>query len=216
MPISIACPSCSKPYNVPDKLAGKQVRCQQCSHVFTVAALQPAALQPAGLDPLLSADLPPLGAPLPSAAMLPAAGLGTPLSPEGRPLGYAPLAAASPYAPSSLGGPVAPPLEGPTDAQFRLGSLAAIGIGLVFSALCVGTFMFDGSVFLWPLFVAPLLILFGIAGAIDPKICRAISKYGKNSPLHYKLIGWSLLGVSAVIVLILVVAMVQMGFRPGR
>ena len=213
MPISLSCPSCNKPYNVPDTLAGKQVRCQQCSHVFTVAAPQPAALQPVGLDPLLGADLPPLGAPLPAAAALPAAGLGTPLSPEGRPLGYAPHR--DPYAPSNYGGPVAPPLEGPTDMQFRLGALGALGIGLLLIGICVGTYLFDGSVFLWPLFLAPLLFLLGIAGVIDPNVVRAIGKYGKNSPLHYKIIGYSLMGVWLVIMIIIAVLMFQMGFRPG-
>ncbi|HUE73481.1 MAG TPA: zinc-ribbon domain-containing protein [Pirellulaceae bacterium] len=89
MPISLSCPACQKAYNVPDTLAAKQVKCQQCSHVFIVFAPQPVTHQPVGLDPLFSGDLPPLGAPLPSAnfASLPAGGLGAPLSPEGRPLG---------------------------------------------------------------------------------------------------------------------------------
>ena len=213
MPISLACPSCNKPYNVPDTLAGKQVRCQQCSHVFSVTAPQPAVLQPVGLDPLFG-DLPPLGAPLPSAATLPAAGLGTPLSPEGRPLGYAP--ARDPYAPSNYGGPVAPPLEGPTDFQFRMGALGALGIALLLVAICVGTYMFDGSVFLYPVFLVPLLVLVGIAGLIDPNICRALGKYGTHLPFTYKLIAYGLVGVWFVIMIILAIVMVQMGFRPGR
>jgi predicted Zn finger-like uncharacterized protein len=215
MPISLACPSCQKPYNVPDTLAGKQVRCQKCSHVFTVTAPQLAPLQPTALDPLLAGDLPPLGPALPSgAATLPSAGLGPPLSPGGRPLGYAPQP--NPYASPSFGGPTAPPLEGPSDTQFRLGAAAAIGLGLLLAAICVGTYLFDESVFLWPLFIAPLLILIGIAGLIDPNVCRALGKYGTHLPMHYKLIAWSLLGVWLVIVAILVVVMVNMGFRPGR
>jgi len=216
MPISLACPACNKSYNVPDTLAGKQVRCQQCSHVFTVAAPQPAALQPLqplGFDPLLGADLPPLGAPLPSAATLPSAGLGTPLSPGGRPLGFAPPA--DPYAPSSYG-PTAPPLEGPTDFQFRMGALGAIGIALLLVGICVGTYLFDESVFLYPIFLVPLLLLLGIAGLIDPNVVRAIGKYGKHLPLTYKLIGWSLMGVWIVIMILLVIVMVNLGFKPGR
>jgi predicted Zn finger-like uncharacterized protein len=221
MPISLSCPSCQKPYQVPETLAGKQVRCQKCSHIFTVAAAAPvltpaaAARAPAApaLDPLL-ADLPPLGPALPAATTLPAAGLGTPLSPGGRPLGYAPQP--NPYAPPSFGGPTAPPLEGPSDTQFRLGAAAAVGLGLLLAAICVGTYLFDESVFLWPLFIAPLLILIGIAGLIDPNVCRALGKYGTHLPIHYKLIAWSLMGVWIVIVGILVVVMANMGFRPGR
>ena len=214
MPISLSCPCCQKPYNVPDTLAGKQVRCQKCSHVFTVTAPQPAPLQPPALDPLLAGDLPPLGPALPSgAATLPSAGLGPPLSPGRRPLGYAPQP--NPYASPSFGGPAAPPLEGPSDTQFRLGAAAAIGLGLLLAAICVGTYLFDESVFLWPLFIAPLLILIGIAGLIDPNVCRALGKYGTHLPMHYKLIAWSLMGVWLVIVAILVVVMVNMGFRPG-
>jgi hypothetical protein len=214
MPISLSCPSCNKPYSVPDVLAGKQVRCQQCSHVFTVAPPQTLALQPTALDPLFGADLPPLGAPLPSAALLPAAGLGTPLSPGGRPLGFAPPI--DPYAPSAYGGPAAPPLEGPTDFQFRMGSLAAIGIALLLIGICVGSYLFDGSVFLYPLLLAPLLVLVGIAGLIDPNVCRALGKYGTHLPFTYKLIACGLMGIWFVIVIILVIVMVNMGFKPGR
>jgi predicted Zn finger-like uncharacterized protein len=218
MPISLSCPSCKKPYSVPDTLAGKQVRCQKCSHTFTVAAAAaPApALAPVApaLDPLL-ADLPPLGPALPQGqTTLPAAGLGTPLSPGGRPLGYAPPP--DPYAPSSYAGSSGPPLEGPTDTQFRLGAAAAIGLGLLLAGICVGTYLYDESVFLWPLFISPLLVLLGIAGLIDPNVVRSIGKYGTHLPLHYKLIGWSLMGVWLVIVVILVIMMANMGFRPER
>lgn len=217
MPITLSCPSCQKPYQVPDKLAGKQVRCQQCSHVFTVAAPQPAAFQPVGLDPLLGADLPPLGPALPATGgtTLTAAGLGTPLSPGGRPLGYAPTPG-DPFAPSSYGGPTAPPLEGPTDTQFRWGSAGAIGLGLALVGICVVTYAIDESFFVYPLFIAPLLVLIGIAGLIDPNIVRALGKYGKHLPLHYKLMAWAIMGVWLVIVVVLVIVMVKMGFRPGR
>ena len=213
MSISLSCPSCNKPYSVPDTLAGKQVRCQKCSQVFTVAAAAPALSAAPALDPLL-ADLPPLGPALPATATLPAAGLGIPLSPGGRPLGYAPTT--DPYAPSSMAGPTAPPLAGPTDMQFRLGAAGSLGLALLLGAICVGTYMFDGSVYLWPVFIAPLLVLVGIAGLIDPNICRALGKYGTHLPFHYKLIAWSLMGVWIVIIGILVVVMVNMGFRPGR
>lgn len=211
MPISLSCPSCQKAYSVPDSLAGKQVRCKDCSHVFAVAAPQSAQVAPAVLQPLLAAELPPLGGYGPS---LPAGQnpLGT--LPPANPLGYAPLPAGS-FAPG-YGGPQAPPLEGPTDAQFRWGSAAAIAIGIALIGLCVVSYLVDESVFLYPLLLAPLLILLGIAGLIEPNVVRAVGKYGKHLPLHYKLIAWGLMGVWLVVLVILVIAMVKLGFRPGR
>lgn len=210
MPLSLNCPNCQKAYSVPDSLAGKQVRCQKCSHVFTVAA-PPEPLRPVAIDPLAVAELPPL------AGFGPALSVGqNPLGtlPPANPLGYAPLPASS-FAPS-YGGPQAPPLEGPTDAQFRWGSAAAIAIGIALVGLCVISYVVDQSVFLYPLLLAPLLILLGIAGLIEPNVVRAVGKYGKHLPLHYKLIAWGLMGVWLVVLVIIVIAMVQLGFRPGR
>jgi hypothetical protein len=51
---------------------------------------------------------------------------------------------------------------------------------------------------------------------IDPNIARALGKYGKHLPLHYKLIAWSLMAVWGVIVILLVIVMINLGFRPGR
>lgn len=40
--MTIQCPSCSKTYNIPETMAGKQVRCKQCSMVFAIAPLAEA------------------------------------------------------------------------------------------------------------------------------------------------------------------------------
>jgi predicted Zn finger-like uncharacterized protein len=219
MPLSLSCPSCQKPYNVPDTLAGKQVRCQKCSHVFVAAA-------PPALEPLLAADLPPLetaGVSLADASLassnsplgsLTASPEGTPHSTAGNPLGYAPICVGS-FAPS-YGGPQAPPLEGPTDSQMRWGSAGSLALGVALAGLCLLTHVLDVGIYLWPLFIAPLLVLLGIAGLIDPNITRAVGKYGKHLPLHYKLIAWGLMGVWIVIVALLVIVMVNLGFRTGR
>ncbi len=36
MIIAVACPSCERRYDVPDRLAGRMVRCKDCSHQFRV------------------------------------------------------------------------------------------------------------------------------------------------------------------------------------
>jgi predicted Zn finger-like uncharacterized protein len=135
MPISLSCPSCQKPYKVPDTLAGKQVRCQKCSQVFTVAAA-PAPSAPA-LDPLLAADLPPLGPALPASSgmTLPSGGLGAPLAPSANPLGFAPSSyAPADYSPSAgMPGNYAPggnPSGGPTNTGIRIGGACGIGLGV--------------------------------------------------------------------------------------
>ena len=217
--ISLSCPSCQKPYQVPDTLAGKQVRCQKCAHVFVAAA-------PPALEPLLGADLPPLErelllpsetsarlaqAPLGS---LTASTLGTPHSTTGNPLGYDPICVGS-FAPSYVG-QEAPPLGGPTDSQMRWGSAGSLALGVALAGLCLLTHMLGDGIYLWPLFIAPLLVLLGIAGLIDPNITRAVGKYGKHLPLHYKLIAWGLMAVWGLIVILLVIVMVNLGFRMGR
>lgn len=37
MPIRMSCPNCRMLYNVPENLAGKQIRCKKCSHVFSAS-----------------------------------------------------------------------------------------------------------------------------------------------------------------------------------
>jgi len=47
--MTVQCPSCSKVYNIPETMAGKQVRCKKCGMVFAIASGTPAdAGAPAG------------------------------------------------------------------------------------------------------------------------------------------------------------------------
>lgn len=48
MPFSISCPNCSKQYNLPDSIAGKSVRCKQCSAAFVA---QPGGMPVAAAVP---------------------------------------------------------------------------------------------------------------------------------------------------------------------
>ena len=96
MTISFKCPSCSKPYNVPDQLAGKKSKCS-CGHQFVIpaAAAAPAPTSPApvpgrqapGTQPLAPAD--PLGQ-MPQTTGNPLGGMPTTPS-GGNPLGGMPM-----------------------------------------------------------------------------------------------------------------------------
>lgn len=96
MTISFKCPSCSKPYSVPDQLAGKKSKCS-CGHQFVIpaAAAAPAPTSPApvpgrqapGTQPLAPAN--PLGQ-MPQTTGNPLGGMPTTPS-GGNPLGGMPL-----------------------------------------------------------------------------------------------------------------------------
>ena len=53
MTIRIACSSCQAPYQLPDNLLGKKVKCRHCRHQFVVTAGTPAGPQP---EPRLRAE----------------------------------------------------------------------------------------------------------------------------------------------------------------
>jgi hypothetical protein len=177
MPLTIACTKCGKQYQVAEHAVGKQVRCQQCATVFTVAAPAPVA----ALDPLGDLSL----ASLPPADPLrfPALGGGT--------LNGA-LPAASANAQSTAAWHqhgVENPSGGPPDMAMRLvsGGLAAIGLFLL-----AANFILDqtrGEIYLAPLLLAPLALILGIAGVINPNVVRAAGKYGGHLSWHYKAIG---------------------------
>ena len=44
--MTVQCPSCSKLYNIPETMAGKQVRCKQCGMVFAIATQEQASQVP--------------------------------------------------------------------------------------------------------------------------------------------------------------------------
>lgn len=54
--MTVQCPSCSKMYNIPETMAGKQVRCKGCGTTFVIASAPPQApaveTQPAGEAPM--------------------------------------------------------------------------------------------------------------------------------------------------------------------
>ena len=101
MTITFKCPSCSKPFNVPDQLAGKKSKCS-CGHQFVIPAAAPA---PAPTSP----------APVPgrqgpgTQPLAPANPLGQMPQTTGNPLGGMPTA---PGGGNPLGGMPMPPAGG--------------------------------------------------------------------------------------------------------
>jgi len=188
MPLTIACDKCGKKYQVPDQLAGKQVRCQQCAATFTVAAPLQMALEE--LDPLADVTL----------SSLPAAA---------NPLGAAAGAASPSHGKQSAGGNVS---GGPTDPVMRGVSCGLAAAGLV---MLVGNFMLDrtmGQIYILPLILAPLGLILGIAGVISPNVVRAAGKYGGHLSWHYKAIAAALLVLSLVASGLLVLGFYAAGY----
>lgn len=188
MPLTIACAKCGKKYQVADQHAGKQVRCQQCATVFTVQPPAPVA----ALDPLgdLSLASMPAADPLQSLAR----GSGTT-----NPLGTLP--AAKTYAASVATWHqhgVENPSGGPPDKAMRLGAVALAAIGLFLLVANVVLDQTKGEIYMAPLLLAPLALILGIAGAINPNVVRAAGKYGGHLSWHYKAIGAALVVVSFV------------------
>src|SRR5260370_20643166 len=67
MPITTSCPGCKSLFRLPDDLAGQEVRCQKCAHVFVVPMPITGATEPSVVAP----EAPPEAAPpdvAPSAA----------------------------------------------------------------------------------------------------------------------------------------------------
>lgn len=212
MPLQIQCPKCAKRYQVADAVAGKQVRCQQCQTAFVAVATPPPAAAPAPLtlpDPFAAND--PLGKanPLGSANPLGAS----------NPLGALPAAPASSFYPAaprpSLGG-VSNPSGGPTDAMMRLASGAMLALGVVIIVGSIALLAATDSVYLFVVALAPLCIILGIAGLIDPNVVRAVGKYGGHLSWHYKAIGYALLGLYFVILILMLIAFFALGFQPER
>jgi predicted Zn finger-like uncharacterized protein len=202
MPLVIQCPQCAKRYQVADHVAGKHVRCQQCQTSF---AARPAPTPATA----------PLAPPDPFA--LPAAP--SPLGPAVNPLG-APAA-------GSLARPVASspgfwqpgttnPSGGPTDFGMRLGSGGMLALGLVISIGSLVLQASTGTVYVFAVAMAPLMLILGIAGLISPNVVRAVGKYGGHLPWQYKAIGWGLMGLYFVILVLLMVGLFVAGFEPER
>jgi predicted Zn finger-like uncharacterized protein len=206
MPLAIQCPKCSKRYQVADAAAGKQVRCQQCQTAFVASATPLAAAAPAPLappDPFAASD--PLGRANP---------LGSP-----NPLGTLPAAPTSGYYPAAprpaLGG-VSNPSGGPTDAMMRLVSGGMLAMGVFITVGSIALLAATDSVYLFVVALAPLCIILGIAGLIDPNVVRAVGKYGGHLGWHYKAIGYALMGLYLVILILMLIAFFALGFQPDR
>ena len=127
MTISFKCPTCAKPFNVPDHLAGKKSKCS-CGHQFVIPTAtqaktqtqvsrqtpnptisqQPAPQQPVPQQPIAPTN--PLGGGLPTPPAGNPLGGGLPTPPAGNPLGGG---LPTPPAGNPLGGmPAAPPSGG--------------------------------------------------------------------------------------------------------
>ena len=106
MTISFKCPGCSKPYNVPDQLAGKKSKCS-CGHQFVIPA---AAAAPAPTSPAPTSPAPVQGRQAPGTQPLaPANPLGQMPQTTGNPLGGMPT---TPSGGNALGGMPLPPAGG--------------------------------------------------------------------------------------------------------
>jgi predicted Zn finger-like uncharacterized protein len=198
MSITIQCPKCAKRYQVADAVDGQRVRCQQCSQVFVAAPLvayAPAAPEVTA-DRSLDVDL----------SKLPAVSAPAPFSP------------AAPQAWNS--GAAAPgisnPSGGPTDTQMRLVSAGMLAAGVVMGIASLALQASQGTVYLAVIFLVPLALSIGLAGVISPNVVRAMGKYGGHLPWHYKVMGWSVLGLSFLLMALLAIGLMLAGYRPDR
>lgn len=134
---------------------------------------------------------------------------GLPLAPV-NPLGTLP---ASTHAPASRA-EVSNPSGGPNDTTMRIASAFMIVMGLI---LFVANLVMDqtqGAIYIAPLLLAPIALILGIAGVINPNVVRAAGKYGGHLPWQYKAIGLALVGLSLLVTLALVIGVVASGYRP--
>lgn len=109
-----------------------------------------------------------------------------------------------------------PAHSGPSDLQFRIGGACAIGLGLVLAGMTYLMHVLQGEIFILPLAIIPLAVLNGAAALIHPDVIRSIGIYGKHLPWQHRAIGWSVMGASLVLGLVLVlVVLIGGGYRPG-
>jgi len=88
--------------------------------------------------------------------------------------------------------------RGPTDRQFRVGSLFVIAVTIL-GTLLVMTFEKIDIKGLIILAFGPFAVFYGFAALVDPNIARAVGKYGKHLSMRYKIIG-GVIGVAALAV----------------
>lgn len=88
--------------------------------------------------------------------------------------------------------------RGPTDRQFRVGSVVGIAMTIL-GTLLVLSFERFGIKGLIILALGPFVVFYGFAALVDPNIARAVGKYGKHLPTRYKIIG-GVIGLAALAV----------------
>lgn len=91
-----------------------------------------------------------------------------------------------------------PLVDGPTDAQFRMGAAVCIPLMLIGMAIAVATWKGPTMAPLVIVGLGPFVLFCSIAALIDPNIARAAGKYGTHLPARYKLIA-GLVGLAALV-----------------
>ncbi|MEC9095711.1 MAG: hypothetical protein VX776_03705, partial [Planctomycetota bacterium] len=122
MTISFKCPSCAKPYNVPDQLAGKKSKCG-CGHQFVIPTATPKQAPAAAAGQTMPQQpASPSPSPSPAVPTNPLGG-GLPTPPPGNSLGGMPPA--PPLGGSQLGGLPAGGAFPPAPGGNQLGGMPA-------------------------------------------------------------------------------------------
>lgn len=88
--------------------------------------------------------------------------------------------------------------RGPTDRQFRVGSLFVIAVTILGTLLVISFEKIDIKGLIILAF-GPFAVFYGFAALVDPNIVRAVGKYGKHLSMRYKIIG-GVIGVAALAV----------------
>lgn len=184
----VHCPTCGTAFSIAPQMLGKRVQCSKCGATF-VAAESAAA---------------------PAQSPLPASPLDWPTSPAST--AHNPFAAPSTIPMSPPAGESGP-VGGPTDAQIRIGAAVAIptlSLGILLSIFAVremnlATVTIAG--------LGPMIVLFSIAGLVDPNVVRAVGKHGTHLPKKYKLAAAVIALVGFLLGMPLVIH--QMNLGPG-
>lgn len=92
----------------------------------------------------------------------------------------------------------------PYARQVAIGMAAASALGLVANHFMIGSL---GTASLMILCLAPIALLLGIGGAVEPKILWAMGKYGEHLPMQYKVVG-ALLGVAGLLLALALIFLV--------
>jgi hypothetical protein len=103
---------------------------------------------------------------------------------------------------------------GPTDAKMRLGACGMLAFAVVLILLNLLIEALTGTVYIVLVALVPLLFVLGTTTLISPNTVRAVGKYGKHLPSHYKYIGWGVVGLSVLSPLLVMFLLFLAGFKP--